>query len=235
MIQDEGKPMMLALRLKVENGRITEAEHLLSAPGAGPAAANVVTPRPGLLREIPPGERLPHGRLMAIGATYYDALDDNDGSAAPFAADCQRRENGMTTAGEGARRAADQGRRPLADRPRLQGPDGLRLVHLHRPHREPADDRRRPGDGPGHGRLPLPPPLHQPALPGEARGRLDLGAQTPRTCPTSRSTCPPPTSSRSGRRDRSTRSRRFGVHGALQVAERLGGGRPTRPRGVQPK
>ena len=101
VLQESGKPMMLALRLKVENGRIVQAEHLL-APPAGASNPNVVTVRPGLLREIPPGKRLPHDRLMALGASYYDALDDNKGSEAPFAADCQRRENGMTTAGEGA-------------------------------------------------------------------------------------------------------------------------------------
>ena len=32
------------------------------------------------------------------GASYYDALDDNDGSLMPFAEDCARHENGMVTA-----------------------------------------------------------------------------------------------------------------------------------------
>jgi hypothetical protein len=31
-------------------------------------------------------------------ASYYDALDDNDGSRMPFAEDCERQENGMVTA-----------------------------------------------------------------------------------------------------------------------------------------
>ena len=102
VVQQDGKPMMLALRLKVVNGQITQAEHLISAPLGGGGNPNIVEPRPGLVREIPAGERLSHDRLVAIGRTYYDALDDNDGSKAPFAADCQRRENGVTTAGEGA-------------------------------------------------------------------------------------------------------------------------------------
>ena len=101
VIQQDGKPMMLALRLKIENGKITQAEHLLAAP-LGANNPNILTPRPGLVREIPAGERLAHDKLIAIGKTYYDALDDNDGSKMPFAADCQRRENGITTAGEGA-------------------------------------------------------------------------------------------------------------------------------------
>ena len=102
VLQDGGKPTMLAFRLKVENGKITQAEHIFSAPLGGEKNANIGTVRPGLLREIPAGRRLAHGRLLRIGATYYDALDDNKGSEAPFAADCQRRENGVTTAGEGA-------------------------------------------------------------------------------------------------------------------------------------
>lgn len=101
VIQQDGKPMMLAMRLKLEDGRITQAEHLLTAPARG-QMDNLKTVRPGLLATIPENERLPHDKLIAIGATYYDALDDNDGSKMPFAADCQRRENGITTAGEGA-------------------------------------------------------------------------------------------------------------------------------------
>lgn len=102
VIQDEGKPMMLALRLKLEKGKIVEAEHILGAPFNGAKNPNIATVRPGLLAAIPKDERLPEARLLAIGKSYYDALDDNNGSEAPFAADCQRRENALTTAGEGA-------------------------------------------------------------------------------------------------------------------------------------
>jgi hypothetical protein len=101
MIAQNGKPAMLALRLKFHNGKIVEAEHLVAPPGAN-TAANVKAVRPGLLATIPEGQRLPHGELIRIGASYYDSLDDNDGSKTPYAADCQRRENGITTAGAGA-------------------------------------------------------------------------------------------------------------------------------------
>ena len=101
VVQQEGKPVMLALRLKLADGKIIEAEHLIAAPMRG-NMANLQTVRPGLLAAVPADKRLPHDELIRIGATYYDALDDNDGSKMPFAADCQRRENGVTTAGEGA-------------------------------------------------------------------------------------------------------------------------------------
>ena len=103
VIQQDGKPVMLALRLKLQNGKIVQAEHIYAAPGNFPGAKdNVVTVRPGLLKEIPAAQRLPEAKLLATGITYYAALADNKGSEAPFAANCQRRENGMTTAGEGA-------------------------------------------------------------------------------------------------------------------------------------
>ena len=101
VVERDGKPVMLALRLKLQDGKITEAEHLIAEPFRG-QTDTLKTPRPGLVSTIPEGQRLSHDELIRIGATYYDALDDNDGSKMPFAADCQRRENGVTTAGEGA-------------------------------------------------------------------------------------------------------------------------------------
>ena len=101
VLHQDGKPIILALRLKLKDGKITEAEHLI-APVETKALPNLQTPRSGLVAEIPAAQRLPHDTLMLIAATYYDALDDNDGSMAPFAGDCQRRENGITSAGAGA-------------------------------------------------------------------------------------------------------------------------------------
>jgi len=99
MIQRDGKPTIVAIRLKLDgDGKITEAEHLYSAINE-PQLANVETPRAGLLADVPEANRLSHGELIKIGASYYDALDDNDGTLMPFAADCERHENGMVTAG----------------------------------------------------------------------------------------------------------------------------------------
>ena len=100
VIQNEGKPAIVAVRLKLQDGKIVEAEHLVS----GVREQNMNTlqmPRAGLLAEVPADRRLPHDELIRIGATYYDALDDNDGTKMPFAADCERHENGMITAGPG--------------------------------------------------------------------------------------------------------------------------------------
>jgi len=98
MVERAGKPTMVAIRLKLRGGRIVEAEHLYAAV-QGPSLNNVKTLRPGIVGEVPPAGRLPHDQLIKIGASYYDALDNSDGNAMPFAADCERHENGMITAG----------------------------------------------------------------------------------------------------------------------------------------
>jgi hypothetical protein len=100
MIQNKGVPTMLAVRLKLDKGKIVEAEHLV-AEIRKEQLDKVQTLRPGLTTDVPAGKRLPHDQLIKIGASYYDALDDNDGTKMPFAADCERHENGMVTAGPG--------------------------------------------------------------------------------------------------------------------------------------
>jgi hypothetical protein len=99
MMEESGKPIQLGLRLKVENGAITEAEHLVVRSFNGSSLDNLKTPRPGLLTEIPPAQRAPREVLLAIGMTYYDSIEQSSGDATLFADDCERRENGMITAG----------------------------------------------------------------------------------------------------------------------------------------
>lgn len=93
----ETRPVLLALRLKLENGLITEIEHLLARNLGERNLPNLLVPRRALLTTVPEPERMPHDELTRIGATYYDALVGDDGSLAPFADDCVRRENGMQT------------------------------------------------------------------------------------------------------------------------------------------
>jgi hypothetical protein len=92
------QPAIIALRLQFdEQGRIKEAEHLLSGVREG-QMAQLQTPRAGIFTEIPEANRKSHDELIRIGASYYDALDDNNGELMPFAPDCERHENGMITA-----------------------------------------------------------------------------------------------------------------------------------------
>jgi hypothetical protein len=99
VMQEGDQPVELGLRLKVRKGQIVEAEHLVARNLRETSLPNLQTPRPGLLAVVPPAERSSREELLKIGASYYDALVNSDGSAAPFADDCLRRENGMQTTG----------------------------------------------------------------------------------------------------------------------------------------
>ncbi len=99
MMKADGKPIELALRLKVRDGQIVEVEHLVASNLRPTMLANLRTPRPGLLAVVPKDERSNHAQLLKIGATYYEALVKGDGSLSPFADNCERHENGMITTG----------------------------------------------------------------------------------------------------------------------------------------
>jgi hypothetical protein len=100
MMQSDGKPAQVGFRLKLVNGKVTEAEHLIAFPREQ-MMANLQKLRPALQMEVPYEYADSRGRLIHIAKAYYDALDLNNGSLAPFAPDCERRENGMRTAPSG--------------------------------------------------------------------------------------------------------------------------------------
>lgn len=98
LMEVEGKPALVGIRLKREGGRIVEAEHLVAGNLSESQLANLRTPRPALLRPVDEAYADSRGRLLHIGMSYYDSLDLNNGAYTPFADDCERRENGFQTA-----------------------------------------------------------------------------------------------------------------------------------------
>jgi hypothetical protein len=96
VMQSDGKPIMLGLRLKRVNGKIGEAEHLVvSNLREASLATHLQKPRAPLTTPVPEPYRDSRSRLIYIAERYYDALDLNNGSLAPFADDCVRFENGV--------------------------------------------------------------------------------------------------------------------------------------------
>jgi len=93
--------VQLALRLKVQNRQVIEAEHVFARIDAPAQIAALQAPRPALLAAVPPAERMPRSFLFLVANAYYDSLVLGDGELTPFADDCGRRENGMHTAGVG--------------------------------------------------------------------------------------------------------------------------------------
>ncbi|HEX7080616.1 MAG TPA: hypothetical protein VF329_06355 [Gammaproteobacteria bacterium] len=103
-------PIELGLRLELEDGRITEAEHLVVRNLNESSLANLRSPRAPLVSPVTDeAYRDSRSRLLHIAASYYDALDRNNGSLAPFADDCVRFENGRQTARNPVARDPSQG------------------------------------------------------------------------------------------------------------------------------
>jgi hypothetical protein len=97
VVKEFGKPVILALRLKVEQGKIAEIEHVVARYVPDRALPNLVTPRPGFLQSVPAAERVSRQEMLRIANSYFDSIEQNNGSVAPFADDCERHENGIQT------------------------------------------------------------------------------------------------------------------------------------------
>ena len=98
MKENNNKNILLGVRLALKRGKIAEAEHHV-VPENEIHLQNLIKPRPGLVEDISPEERTPREQMFDIGLAYYDALTGEDGTLAPFATECQRRENGGISVG----------------------------------------------------------------------------------------------------------------------------------------
>jgi hypothetical protein len=101
-------PAFLAIRLKVEEGRITEIEHLLSTKRlvSGPPTpfgdVNNLVHDPEMSRPLAEAEKRPRAELIRLADGYFDTLARNDGTLhTAFSPKCHRIENGMETAKDG--------------------------------------------------------------------------------------------------------------------------------------
>jgi len=90
---------ILALRIKVANKKVSEAEAVVVRNVNERNMANLKTPRPGLIEVVTPAQRRPRADLIKVSNLYFDAIEQSSGSVAPFDDNCNRLENGMRTAG----------------------------------------------------------------------------------------------------------------------------------------
>jgi hypothetical protein len=101
VIEENKKPTIASVRLKVENGQITEIDHVVVHNEKGdPLNPNMSKVRLGLLERLPKLERIPRDQMKKIANSYYEAIVKNNGKLAPFADECQRRENGGISAND---------------------------------------------------------------------------------------------------------------------------------------
>ena len=96
ILKENDKPVMTAIRLKVVDHRITEAETLVGRVGLG-AADTVAGPRADFSQPIAPAEQSSREALIAIAKSNWDAMEQGNGDLAPYAQDCERFDNGRKT------------------------------------------------------------------------------------------------------------------------------------------
>jgi hypothetical protein len=134
LMQENGNPVWLSGRLKVQAQRISELETAIVRKGVsfGKFDRTAISP---LWNEIlQPAEQRPRAALIAIANQYFDALDHHLVDSVPFADECFRVENGTQTAGPLVTPAAELAMGGAAPPPRAatlgSGPAGRTLPDL---------------------------------------------------------------------------------------------------------
>ena len=92
-----GQDALVAIRLKVDRGKIQEIEHLYDRNIDAAAITLLTTPRSILTTDVPPAERRSRDILLRAANSYFDALEGDNGAIGAFADDCIRHENGYQT------------------------------------------------------------------------------------------------------------------------------------------
>jgi hypothetical protein len=96
-VKIQGRDALVAVRLKIDRGKIQEIEQLLDRNVNEAAIPLLTTPRPGLVNDIAPSQRRSREYMIWVANSYFDALEGDNGKIAAFADDCVRHEQGYQT------------------------------------------------------------------------------------------------------------------------------------------
>jgi len=99
IVQENGAPVILALRLRVVKRRITEIESLIARKQTTSLinTDNMTEARPIFLETVPPADRPSREEMVSMVGKYFDGIEQGNGDIVPFAPDCIRIENGVQT------------------------------------------------------------------------------------------------------------------------------------------
>ncbi len=103
LVHEAGRPIILSLRLRVENGLIAEAETIVCRDpeqSGQPRVFNpsgMIKPRAIFSEIVPPAERCPRDEMIGICNRYFDGIIASDGSIMRARDECLRIENGAQT------------------------------------------------------------------------------------------------------------------------------------------
>jgi hypothetical protein len=89
-------PALMALRLKVDAGRVSEIEQIVVRDTAAAERVEAMrNPNPMYLESIPASRRMSRQDMLETANKYFTGMQQNDGKGDyPFADDCHRIENG---------------------------------------------------------------------------------------------------------------------------------------------
>jgi hypothetical protein len=99
LVEENGATVLLEVRLKVVNRKITEIETLVARKQTTSIlnTDNLTEPRPSFLESVPAGDRPSRSEMVSIVGKYFDGIEQGNGDIVPFDKDAVRIENGIQT------------------------------------------------------------------------------------------------------------------------------------------
>jgi hypothetical protein len=98
LMKENGFPILISSRLKIEDGLITEIENIVARQGERAIPVeNLKKVKPLYLEALKPSERVSREEMVRVSDLYFEGLVRYDGDIVPFWDECNRVENGMQT------------------------------------------------------------------------------------------------------------------------------------------
>jgi hypothetical protein len=99
VVEENGHPQILALRLKIENHKISEMEAIVARSGGGGfARPQDLMDKPIFHEALAASDHPAREELVRIANSYFEGLEKATGKLTPFDPQCTRMENGAVTA-----------------------------------------------------------------------------------------------------------------------------------------
>jgi hypothetical protein len=97
LMKENGNPIWLSGRLKVDSQKITELETVVIRKGVGFGNFDLAAPVPVWSEVLQPAQRRPRTEMVEIANKYLEAIEKNLPDYVPFDDSCNRIENGTQT------------------------------------------------------------------------------------------------------------------------------------------
>jgi hypothetical protein len=99
VVQENGAGVLLHVRLKIVDRKITEIETLVARKQTTSIlnTDNLTEVRPSFLETVPATDRPSRAEMVSLVGKYFDGIEQGSGDIVPFDKDCVRIENGIQT------------------------------------------------------------------------------------------------------------------------------------------